>query len=386
MDSMPPKVQILCLRVAAFVHPDGITFLYFHRKQKMAQQVDFIVVGGGLAGTCLSLQLWQRGKTVALFDQPERNRASAIAAGLFNPITNKVMNKTWRADELFVALEKFFGSVQQQIGVRFFFPTPLYRPFISVEEQNSWMAKSATPGFERYIKEIFLSNRFGLQVHDDFGGILLNHCGYVDVSTLLRAVRTLLAEKGCYFSEAFDLNKMNAHEASYGTLRAGSIIFCEGTANQHNPFFSWLPIHSLKGETLDIQMDTRLDAIYNRGVYVVPGSARQFKVGATYEHNGKPGVSPEGRLELLTKLNTLLKVPYEITNQNWGFRPTIIDRKPVLGAHPDYPRLLIFNGLGTKGVSLAPHFSGMLADCLIGRGQIERDVNISRFYTLYSKF
>lgn len=350
------------------------------------QEVDCIIVGGGLAGACLTLQLWHRGKTVALFDQPEKNRASEVAAGLFNPITNKVMNKTWRADELFVALEKFYVSAEQQTGSRFFFPTPLYRPFISVEEQNSWMAKSATPGFDRFIKQIFLTSRFGDQVHDDFGGILLNHCGYVNVSSLLDSVRRLLAGQSLYFHEAFDYSGVNVQEASYKNLRARHIIFCQGTANQENPLFGWLPINALKGETLEIQLDTPPEVIHNRGVYIVPDANSRFKVGATYQHHGKPGVSTEARAELVDKLNDLLKVPFEVTAQNWGFRPTILDRKPVLGPHPEYPRLLIFNALGTKGVSLAPLFSGVLADWITGSGQVEKDVNISRFYALYSKF
>jgi hypothetical protein len=48
--------------------------------------------------------------------------------------------------------------------------------------------------------------------------------------------------------------------------------------------------------------------------------------------------------------------------------------------------VLIFNGMGTKGVSLAPWSSGILSGYLEDEHQIKNDINISRFYALYSKF
>ena len=57
----------------------------------------------------------------------------------------------------------------------------------------------------------------------------------------------------------------------------------------------------------------------------------------------------------------------------------------MLGEHPKQKNLIIFNGLGTKGVSLAPYFSSQLANWLEGNGEIMPEVNIKRFNALYSK-
>jgi glycine oxidase len=347
--------------------------------------VDYLVVGGGLAGSCLTIQLIRQGNTVALFDQPGQNRASSIAAGLFNPITNQVMNKTWRADEIFESLNEFYTAAEQFLAGRFYFPLPVYRPFASIEEQNSWMARSASPGIEKFIDSISASERFGDQVHGPHGGILLRQSGYVDVTAFTASVKDFLMKQSLLFHGFFDFQKLKwQNEVHYENLSARCVIFCEGTGIQKNPFFSWLPVNSLKGETLDILPGVKPELIYNKGVYLVPGKAGTYKVGATYQRQSKEGITMEGRQELVQKLNELVRFPYQIVKQDWGFRPTTIDRRPVLGPHPKHANLAVFNGLGTKGVSLAPHFSGVMARWLNQSAQIEKEVNISRFYALYS--
>jgi len=47
------------------------------------QSVDYIIVGQGLAGSCMAFQLIAAGKKVAVIDFPEENRSTRIAAGLF---------------------------------------------------------------------------------------------------------------------------------------------------------------------------------------------------------------------------------------------------------------------------------------------------------------
>jgi glycine/D-amino acid oxidase-like deaminating enzyme len=154
----------------------------------------------------------------------------------------------------------------------------------------------------------------------------------------------------------------------------------------HDGCFSWLPIKPLKGETLLITMPP-VDRIYNRGVYIVPGNlSGTYTVGATYDFDLRPEATARGRTELEARLKELIRLPYEVINQNWGIRPTTPDRRLLLGPHPLHKHRIIFNGLGTKGVSLAPYFSGQLAAWLEGESEITPEVNIGRFKSLYSKF
>ena len=57
------------------------------------RHVDYIIVGQGLAGSAVAVQLLRAGKKIVVFDRPESNKASHVAAGLFNPITGKKNGK-----------------------------------------------------------------------------------------------------------------------------------------------------------------------------------------------------------------------------------------------------------------------------------------------------
>jgi glycine/D-amino acid oxidase-like deaminating enzyme len=83
--------------------------------------------------------------------------------------------------------------------------------------------------------------------------------------------------------------------------------------------------------------------------------------------------------ELTEKLDELISFPYTIINQSWGMRPSTLDRRPILGPHPDHQSVVIFNGLGTKGVSLAPYFSHVLAEWLEKGTPINKEVDIQRY-------
>jgi glycine oxidase len=349
--------------------------------------VDYIIIGQGLAGSCLALQLVLRNKRILVFDRPEDNHASAVAAGLFNPFTGRIMARTWLSDTLFPYLFSFYQEAEKLLDQKFFFPQPLYRPFLSVQEQNGWMGKSADLPFAPYIEEIFWGPKVA-NINDPHGGLLLKYSGYVDVPGFLKKVRAFLRASDSYREERLDEQQLLVHEDSvrYEEIIASGAIFCEGMGVTRNRFFSWLPINPLKGETIRIQA-VPLHYIINRGVYIVPaGMPNEFTIGATYDFtSNSPGITTAGREDLEGKLKELLTIPYRVTGQNWGLRPTTLDQKVMIGYHPHWRNLLIFNGLGTKGVSQAPYFSGQLAGWLEGKNEIMREVNIQRYKTLYSK-
>ncbi|MEJ0054799.1 MAG: FAD-dependent oxidoreductase [Bacteroidota bacterium] len=126
--------------------------------------------------------------------------------------------------------------------------------------------------------------------------------------------------------------------------------------------------------------------MFNRSAYLVPSVKENvFNVGATYQHPPfTEGITEESRQDLKSKLEALLAVPFEILHQDWGIRPTTPDRRPLIGAHPKNKNVIIFNGLGTKGVSLAPYFAHHVSDWLEGKSDLSAEVNIFRFKALYS--
>lgn len=345
---------------------------------------DYIIIGQGLAGSAIAIQLLKLRKRILVIDQPSLNTSSAIAAGLFNPITGKKMVKTWLADKLFPSLHNHYRTVEALTGRTFFKPMPLYRPFLSYEEQNEWMAKSAEPQFQGYIDGVVTHSTYP-QVRDPFGGLLLKQCGYLDTRAYVESVRELLRREAAFLAEEVEESALIIDEENirYKNYSAERIIFCHGT--HANKWFQWLPLRPLKGEAIRIETTCPPELIINRGVYMVPAAgAGEWRVGATYNFQDHEGVITENaRTELSEKLKELITLPFNIVGQEWGLRPTTPDRRPIMGRHPVHTRVYVFNGMGTKGVSLAPFFSEVLIRSIENGEPLNKEVDIERYKSLY---
>ena len=158
-------------------------------------KVDFIIVGQGLAGSAIALQLLKRDKSILVIDRISPNSPSRVAVGLFNPITGRHSIKTWFADQLFPYFHNFYTEAEALTGKSFFYKAPLYKPFASIEEQNEWMSKSAETAYRDYVDSISSQSTFSF-VKDGFGGMILGQCGNLDTLSYLDAVRDLIRTRG----------------------------------------------------------------------------------------------------------------------------------------------------------------------------------------------
>lgn len=351
----------------------------------MSNKVDYIIVGQGLAGSCIVVQLLKLKKKIAVFDLPVVYAASRVAAGLFNPITGKKFSLTWLADTLFPYLDSFYQEAERLTGERFYFPMPVYRPFVSTGEQNEWMSKSMNSTLASYIGKVFGSPAFESQVHNPMGGLLLKQCGYLETVAFLSAIRKLVQHQCVLIEESFDESGLTVYPkaVTYRGWTAEKIILCGGISANESKLFSWLPIQPLKGEVLQLRTNEAVPRIYNRNVYVVPGV---WKAGATYDRfDHTSGPTSTALAELTEGLESLIRFPYQVTDQLWGVRPTVPDRRPILGPHPEFNNVVIFNGLGTKGVSLAPYFSHQLVQWLENKRPLNNEVDIQRYKSVYWK-
>ena len=201
----------------------------------------------------------------------------------------------------------------------------------------------------------------------------------------MSAVRNRIEETEHYLNEEFNFQELIVEEKEirYKEFSAGKIIFCNGT--QPNPVFNGLPIKPLKGETITLQGNTSSSIIINRGVYVLPLKENRWRVGATYNFNDtESGVTESSRIELEEKVNAICQFHFTTIDQQWGMRPTTPDRRPILGEHSQLRSVFIFNGLGTKGVSLAPYFSMILIHSTENQVPVNKEVGIERYKSVYS--
>lgn len=351
------------------------------------QKFDYIISGAGIAGVTLAHQLIRNNKKVILYDAGV-NYSSMVAAGLYNPITGRKMVKTWKADLLFTYLVDFYKEIESTINAPFLNETTIYRPFFSIEEQNDWLGKSSDPAFAKFINQVFTKSQFPGQYKDPYGGIALNYSGWVDIAQYLNHSIRYFKENPLIrvVEDKLEINDLiiEDQEIVTGNVKADKIIFCEGIDLKNNLFFNWLPLQLLKGELLEVELPFKTNKIFNRGIFVLPIEGNRYKVGSTYVHKDiSLAVTEEGRQQLEDKLGALIETDYVIIEQKAGLRPTTRDRRPFLGQHPEYKNLFVFNGLGTKGVSIAPYFTNHFIEYLEKGKNLLDEVNIKRFLSLY---
>jgi glycine/D-amino acid oxidase-like deaminating enzyme len=199
---------------------------------------------------------------------------------------------------------------------------------------------------------------------DGSGSAKIEPAGSLDVKKFLSVSKQYFKSIDSFLDQEFDYNQLNPQKGIYKDMCAEKIIFCEGFRVLENPFFKFLPLRPTKGEVITIRIPSlkRLDYILSAGIYIVCLRDYEYIVGATYTHQHMDDlVSEQGINHLVSSLNKLLDVEFELIEAKAGVRPTVFDRKPLLGLHPNLTKLAVFNGLGTRGILIAPLLSAHLS-------------------------
>lgn len=350
-------------------------------------EYDYLVVGCGLAGIAFSETAIQNGKSVMVFDNASQN-SSRVAAGLYNPVVLKRFSEVWQAKEQIDLLHSFYKTIEQKLSVKLDYQIPLLRKFYSIEEQNNWFAASDKPNLALFLSTNIINHKWNSIFSPlGFGEVL--YSGYVDTNLLVESYKKYLIKNNCFSDIQFEYHKVNQKNdfIEYKEIKANHIVFAEGYGMLFNPFFNILPLDGAKGELIVIKSpDLNLNVIMKSGIFVLPIGNDFYKVGATYNWKDKTQMTTnEARLELITHLKELINCDFEVIDQFAGIRPTVKDRKPMLGSHPKYNRMHLLNGLGTRGVMLAPAMAKMLFDYIEFSSELNTNVHIQRFKLLYSK-
>jgi glycine/D-amino acid oxidase-like deaminating enzyme len=353
----------------------------------MNQSFDYLIVGQGLAGSLLAFELIEKGAKVLVFDNPNGPSSSKVAAGIFNPVTGKRFVKTWLCDEIYPNIIPFYESLEAKFGVKILHKLPILRPIESVKEQNQIIELADDPENESYVSYEQSPVEIKELTDSKFGVLSTKIGGWVDVPLFLETIKKYLLEKTSCINQVVEYEQfmIGNDSVNYQKFSFKKVIFCEGYSTINNPYFNWLPFNAVKGEVLNLKMDATLkNFILLKGIFVVPNPNGTYKVGATYNWVDKTSeITKDGRGEIEEKLRKLTKIDCEFVSQSAGIRPATVDRRPFLGLHPKFNSIGIFNGLGTKGVSLGPYFAQHFANFLINNEQLNSDVNINRFSSLY---
>jgi glycine oxidase len=339
----------------------------------------YIIVGGGLAGVSVAIQLIRVGAKVILFDKNE-NHSSIIAAGIINPIVFRRMTKSWRVDEFLPYLKSFYCEIEKETESTLLYDLPMRRLFSSVQERDFWIEKQENIEFQSYLNQVTQEDMNYAVCKNEFGSGRVSAAYYVDVKAFIKNCKTWISTKGEVVEKEFNYDQLN--ENSYKDIAFDDIIFCEGFENKKNPWFGGLPLDQTKGQTLTVRSTELPTGIsLNRKCFVLPLEKNLFKIGSTYEwHNPTTHITEEAKTEILDHLSFITDEKVEVIYQEAGVRPTTRDRRPLIGTHPDHKNFHIFNGLGAKGYMICPLLSLEFVGYLAQETSLDKEVDVKRYF------
>lgn len=344
-------------------------------------EYDYIIVGCGLAGIAFCEQLKAHHKTFMVFDDTSQ-QSSNVAGGLYNPVILKRFTPVWQSKaQLEIALP-LYKTIASALQISIDYKIPVLRLFHSIEEQNNWFTASDKAGLTDWMSTKIIHNT-NPHIKADFGFGEVLHTGRIDTTKLINAYTQDLTKKGVFSSETFHYTNLVFQETAvqYNGITAKNIVFSEGFGLKHNPFFKHLPLTGTKGELLIIYAPAlKLTAVLKSSAFLIPLGNDQYIVGATYNWTDKTHTpSLEAKAELLAKLNTFISCNYEVVDHIAAIRPTVIDRRPLVGRHHVHKHAFVLNGLGTRGVMIAPYIATQLFDYIENNHPLEDEIDIKRF-------
>lgn len=348
--------------------------------------LDYIIIGAGLGGIAFCETALKQQKSFIVLNDASEN-SSKIAAGLYNPVILKRFSQVWHAKEQLDLLTSFYKSLEDKLKVKLDYKLPIYRKLFSIEEQNNWYIATDKPKVGNFLSAKLIKKYYPfLLAPFEFGEVFKT--GFIDTKQLLNHYQNYLISINSYQQERFDYKLLECHEkyVQYKNLQAKHIVFAEGFGVRFNPFFNHLPVDGTKGELLIIKAAALdVNEIINSSIYLIPIGNNLYKVGATYNWEDKTNIPTEnGKNELLENIKNLINCDFEIVTHVAGVRPTVKDRRPLAGTHPVFKRYHILNGLGTRGVMLAPEMAHHLFHYIENKIPLDDHIDIKRYDTLRS--
>lgn len=341
-------------------------------------QVDYIIVGGGFAGFFLAHQLQKENRSFVIFNG-EQISGSYISAGVCNPVILKRFSTFWKSKEQMDYLETIFSEIESYTGKNYIINEPVARIFHDEAEKKQWLKNSNKDDLKPFLDPDFITLD---SVENPLeSGIVKNSCR-IDVENFFKDMFQYFDEKGVIINDSFDHDSIDTENSTYKDYQFKKIVFCEGIHTKDNPYFDQIPVLPNKGHCLEVKIDEPIDPyIIKKKHFLFSLSDKRFYCGGTYDRfDQTEEIDPEFVEELETGLQVFYKGNYSISKIKTAFRATVDDRRPILGTHPEFTNLHIFNGLGARGVLNGTYFSKVMFDYLESQIDLDPEIDVKRFY------
>lgn len=330
---------------------------------------DVLIVGGGIIGLALAIELKLRSGKVTVLSRDFQQAATHAAAGMLAPQAEKISPSPM----LDLCLQS-----------RAIYPDWIRKlEEITGLETGYWSCGILAPVYE--VEKEFLTSKFWLnqaeirQLQPDIssevvGGWWYPDDGQVDNRALAHCLWMAAQQLGIEVLEGVSVTEFVREnqqikylKTSRGEWQAERYVLATGAWSQE---LLPIPVYPKKGQMLSVRSlsspQPLSQVLFGDETYIVPRKDGRIVIGATSENVGfTPDNTAAGIQQLLsgaTRLYPPLK-NLPILEFWWGFRPTTPDELPILGTTA-YENLTLATGHYRNGILLAPVTALLIADLL----------------------
>ena len=343
-----------------------------------------LIIGQGLAGSLLAFELIKKGAEVIVVSADLPYSASRVAAGILNPVTGKRLALSWQYKDFFEVAKQHYQELEILLGGTFFQEMPLLRCFQNDAEIEAFEKRKQQSEFSPWLGQRCPPGSFGGYLKDDKGSFTILGAAALDTKKFVELSRRWLKKNNRILETELQYQDLKVQEG--GVTWKGEcyerVIFCEGYRIKDNPWFRSCPLELAAGEIQTLDVESSLPpGILNAGKWLRPMENGQYLAGATYNWDQlESPPNKKSEMEMEKGLNQLLQEKPTVVQRNTGIRPIVKDRRPIMGTHPNFPQVSVFNGLGSKGSLMAPLLAKQLSEVFLINGKkLHPEVDVMRF-------